>query len=192
MPSILPTTRRDVGSETEEEDAEQGRGCIARGVSRSRGRDAREECTEHSCNSCNNCVLTWILERFRTSTGRRSASQRKLLPVEFCLAHVPAGGCQPTRDHRARAATMSGWFMRSAMTVARPTGVAPSTRVVSAPQAKWSLQRCTRGLKRATVSPVSGSSASVALALNSLQELHARQTFSKDVAPLFEIGRIWS
>lgn len=84
-------------------------------------------------------------------------------------AQLLAGGCQPTRDQRSRAVTMIGLLSRSATTVARRMDVEPSTRRASARQRKWSLQRCARGLKSATGSPVRGSTTCVVLALCSLQ-----------------------
>ncbi|WP_233562659.1 hypothetical protein, partial [Sorangium cellulosum] len=42
-----------------------------------------------------------------------------------------AGGCQPTSAQRRRAATIVARFIRSAMTVALPDGVTPSTLIAS-------------------------------------------------------------
>lgn len=103
-------------------------------------------------------------------------------------AQLSAGGCQPTRAQRPRATITRGWFRWSAMTVARPIAVSPSTRVASALHVKWSLQRCVRGWKSGTVYPVNGSSATMAAALCSLHAEHAWQTFSNEVAPPFERG----
>jgi len=83
---------------------------------------------------------------------------------------------------------MTGLFIRNAAIVARPTGVCPSTRVASKLQAKCSDHCCALGLNKGTISPVSGSWASVKSDLYSLQERQAKQTFSKEVFPPLDWG----
>ncbi len=98
------------------------------------------------------------------------------------------GGCQPLIVQRRRATTITGLFIRKQTIVALPVVVKPSTLVASAFQAKCSDHLCCRGLNRGVFSPIKGSIASVASALNSLQERQAKQRFSKVVSPAFERG----
>ncbi len=74
-------------------------------------------------------------------------------------------------------------FIFRRATVARPVGVNPITRCPLPIQVKCSDQVCERGLNRAMSSPVSGSSAEVALALLRLQLPHDRQRFSSMSPP---------
>jgi hypothetical protein len=65
------------------------------------------------------------------------------------------GGCLPRCASSSRIAKASGRFMCSAMTVARPVGVIPTTRTPS--QRKCSRHASRRGSNNMTSSPVCGS-----------------------------------
>ena len=67
------------------------------------------------------------------------------------------GGCRPTERSAPRTASTRSRCIRSATTVARPTGVTPSTRRRSADQRKCSAQRWARGSKSGTAAPLAGS-----------------------------------
>jgi|GEM_PF-6301588 len=80
---------------------------------------------------------------------------------------------------------LTGLFIRRQTIVALPIVVKLSTFVASELQIKWSDHLCVRGLNKGVVSPVKGSTDTVELPLNSLQERQAKQRFSKIVSPPF-------
>ena len=93
------------------------------------------------------------------------------------------GGWMPARIQIARASIRRGWFMRNRTIVALPVGGKPRRTCPFCIHSKCSDQRWIRGLKRGTVSSVSGSGAAVALALLRLQLGQDKQRFSSASGP---------
>jgi hypothetical protein len=87
----------------------------------------------------------------------------------------------PTQSDRAVIINRS--FISRATTVTLPVEVIPIISVPSSLQAKCCRHSCRRGLYRATVSPVCGSTPALRACLWPLQAEQARHRFSSAVAP---------
>ena len=111
--------------------------------------------------------------RFKQRAGIRAARCRHTLGAigelpARAMSRLPAshpfqssGGCHPASTHLSRARTSMGRLSSRACTVARPVAVRPAMRFPESTHEKCSAQAWSRGLNKATIWPLAGSSAVV-------------------------------
>ena len=92
--------------------------------------------------------------QYRNRAWTLNLNQRS--PISFNKSKFYGGGWRPNSSSSARIARIKARFIRRALIVARPVAVSPTTWTPA--QRKCSAHTCRRGLKIATVFPVSGSS----------------------------------
>ncbi|CAA9428270.1 MAG: hypothetical protein AVDCRST_MAG64-3307 [uncultured Phycisphaerae bacterium] len=98
------------------------------------------------------------------------------------------GGCAPTRRSILRRFATPARLRARRSTVARPTGVSPSTVTKSASHAKWSAHESRRGLNKGAAAPVTGSCPSTAVNLRLLHPWHDHARLSRSLEPPREPG----
>jgi hypothetical protein len=119
---------------------------------------------------------------------------RDPLLASHLLNKVPyrcvCGGCLPRCASSSRIVKASGRFMCSAMTVARPVGVIPTTRTPS--QRKCNSHASRRGSNNMASSPVCGSTVTKRAPFRSEHETQASARFSEVDCPPATTGTTWS
>ena len=140
---------------------------------------------------------------YHVQVGALETQEFRTMPVPFWLINAGAsqpaqqspyrcvcGGCLPRCASSPRITKASGRFMCSAMTVARPVDVIPTTRTPS--QRKCTRHTSRRGSNNTASSPVCGSTQTKRALFLSEHETQASARFSEVDCPPATTGTTWS